>query len=72
MKSTFLDDDSKYSEQEGWIQWFCSLDDFNILCEVDPEYIKDGFNLYGIRERFSRFEYKIVSNNLIKLVKPLK
>jgi casein kinase II subunit beta len=47
-------DESQYSEG-GWIQWFCSLEDHNFFCEVDEEYIRDNFNLYGLRQKFTHY-----------------
>ena len=41
----------------GWIQWFCSIDDHGFFCEVDDEYIRDQFNLYGLKKMFNRFKY---------------
>ena len=34
----------------GWIQWYSSLEDHEFLVEVDADYVKDKFNLIGIRE----------------------
>ena len=33
----------------GWIQWFCSLEGHEYMVEIDADYIKDPFNLYGIQ-----------------------
>jgi hypothetical protein len=33
----------------GWIQWFCSLEGHDYMVEVDADYIKDPFNLYGLQ-----------------------
>ena len=38
------------AEEGGWIQWFWDLDGNDYLLEVDEEYIRDQFNLYGIRQ----------------------
>ena len=57
-------DESQYSEG-GWIQWFCSLEDHNFFCEVDEEYIRDNFNLYGLRQKFTHYkssnEYRVIT-----------
>ena len=39
----------------GWIQWFCSLEDHDFFCEIDIEYIRDSFNLYGLKKLFSHY-----------------
>ena len=34
--------------QLGWIQWFCSLDGHEFLIDIDEDFIKDSFNIYGL------------------------
>lgn len=51
-----IEDDSQYSEGEGWIHWFCSLEDHHFFCEIEEEYIRDNFNLYGLKERFNHYK----------------
>lgn len=62
----YSDDDSQMSEG-GWVQWFCSLEDHNFFCEVDEEYIRDNFNLYGLKQKFTHYKYPYFfkSTNLI-------
>lgn len=40
----------------SWIQWFCSLEGNDFLVEVDEDYIRDAFNLYGLRPVFPNFK----------------
>ncbi|EGR27920.1 hypothetical protein IMG5_186710, partial [Ichthyophthirius multifiliis] len=48
--------ESQYSDvQGGWISWFCALEDHQFLCEVDENYIRDSFNLYGIKQKFNHY-----------------
>ncbi|CEM10162.1 unnamed protein product [Vitrella brassicaformis CCMP3155] len=49
------DDDDECSEA-GWIQWFCSLEGHDFFVEVDEDYIKDNFNLYGLRPRVNNYD----------------
>lgn len=42
---------SDSSSDGGWISWFCELEGHEFFVEVDVEYIKDSFNLYGLKER---------------------
>lgn len=34
--------------QMGWIQWFCSLEGHEFLTDIDEEFIRDPFNIYGL------------------------
>lgn len=50
-----LDDES--SSSGGWIQWFCELEGHEFFAEVDDEYVRDSFNLYGLKQCIpSRYE----------------
>jgi len=40
--------DDSYNE-EGWIEWFINVEGHQFLCEVDEDYIRDSFNLYGLQ-----------------------
>lgn len=48
-------DDSSYDDQ-GWISWYCRLEDNQFYCEIEKEYIEDAFNLYGIKKNFQNYE----------------
>ena len=37
--------------------WFCGLEDHQFLCEVDEEFIRDNFNLYGLKPKFNFYKY---------------
>ena len=40
----------------GWIQWFCDLEGHEFFIEVDEDYIRDNFNLHGLRDRITYFK----------------
>ena len=48
--------DSDNREDDGWIEWFCELDGNDYLLQVDEEYIRDQFNLYGIRQKIKNYD----------------
>jgi hypothetical protein len=33
-----------------WVSWFCMLRNHEFFCEVDPAFVQDRFNLYGLKE----------------------
>ena len=37
----------------GWFQWFCSLEGHEYMVEVDNDYIRDPFNLYGLQAQMT-------------------
>jgi hypothetical protein len=49
------DDDSA---PNGWVKWFCTLEGHDFLVEVEEEYMKDMFNLYGLARNFKPERYK--------------
>jgi hypothetical protein len=32
----------------GWINWFCALEGHEFLVDIDDEFIRDPFNIYGL------------------------
>ena len=49
------DENSDMSEG-GWIQWFCSLEGHDYYAEIDEDFIRDPFNLYGVRAQIPMFD----------------
>ncbi|CAI2379776.1 unnamed protein product [Moneuplotes crassus] len=39
----------------GWIQWFCNIKDHHFLVEIEEDYIRDSFNLYGLRSKITNY-----------------
>lgn len=35
--------------QEGWIPWFCGLQEHEFFCQIDNEFLLDEYNLKGLR-----------------------
>ena len=54
------EDDSKYSVGvNSWISWFCSLEDHQFFCEVEEDFVRESFNIYGLDKLFSKFNQAI-------------
>jgi casein kinase II subunit beta len=53
-----MKDEFEESESTGgWISWFCELEGHDFFAEIDEDYIRDSFNLYGIKQTVPRYEY---------------
>lgn len=37
-------------DEPSWVSWFCMLRNHEFFCEVDPAFVQDRFNLYGLKE----------------------
>eukprot|EP00918_Siedleckia_nematoides_P067686 GHVU01147258.1.p1 GENE.GHVU01147258.1~~GHVU01147258.1.p1 ORF type:complete len:245 (-),score=45.78 GHVU01147258.1:163-897(-) len=53
---TFSDMSDEFSVDGSWIQWFAIHKTREFLVEVDVLYIKDSFNLFGLRQRVEDYE----------------
>lgn len=53
------DDEEDFSADSGWIPWFCGLKGHELFAEVEEEYVRDNFNLYGLRQRFQFYEHAL-------------
>jgi len=53
------DEDEEFSGDSGWITWFCGLKGHAFFAEVEEEYIRDNFNLYGLRNRFQFYDHAL-------------
>jgi casein kinase II subunit beta len=49
-----MSDDSY--EEESWVEWFINIDGHQFLCEVDEDFIRDSFNLYGLQQHFDHYK----------------
>ena len=53
-------DQDRVAEKEivdSWIGWFCTLEGHEYMVEVDADYIKDPFNLFGF-DQLSKDKFK--------------
>jgi len=53
------DDEEEISGDSGWVPWFCGLKGHEFFAEVEEEYIRDNFNLYGLRGRFQFYDHAL-------------
>ena len=51
----------------GWIHWFCTLEGHEYMVEIDEDFIKDHFNLYGLQTSFPSMT-KDKFKHLIKMI----
>lgn len=49
-----LEDEEELSEG-GWVPWFCSLEGHEFLAEAEEDFIRDNFNLYGLRPKIPHY-----------------
>jgi len=49
------DEEEEEFSDGGWIQWFCSLEGHEFFAEVDEDYIRDNFNLYGLKAKVNHY-----------------
>jgi len=54
----------------GWIQWFCTLEGHEFLVEVDEDYIRDPFNLYGVQTTLSKDKLKTCLRMIMSPTQP--
>jgi casein kinase II subunit beta len=52
-------DEDEFSGDSGWIPWFCGQKGYEFLAEVEEEYIRDNFNLYGLRGRVNSYDQSL-------------
>lgn len=45
-----FEEDEEELEDHSWITWFCKKRGKNFLCRVNEDFIKDEFNLNGLRK----------------------
>ena len=53
------DSGSEKSDTDSWITWFVSQSGNEFLLEVEEEYIRDSFNLYGLKPLFQYYEHAL-------------
>ncbi len=51
--------ESTVSEDSTWISWFCSLKGNEFFCEVDEDFIQDDFNLTGLSQHVTYYNYAL-------------
>ena len=60
-------DDEENSSENGWVQWYCSLEGHEFLAEVSEDYLKDTSNHYGLKSKFPNFSdclYQIIAGGV--------
>ncbi len=44
------ENESSDKSSDGWINWFCEIENHEFFVEVDQSFIRDNFNLWGLKE----------------------
>jgi len=53
------EDDEEYSGEGGWINWYCGLKGHESIAEIEEEFLKDSFNLCGLRSRVQYYDHAL-------------
>jgi len=56
--------------QLNWIKWFCALEGHEFLVEIDDEFIRDQFNLYGLQALFPKEKFKTCIKMILSPLAP--
>ncbi|CBY24103.1 unnamed protein product [Oikopleura dioica] len=63
---------SESSEEETWVQWFCSQRGHEFFCEISEDYIRDKFNLTNLSEQVPHYRLvRLFIQSIIKLFEAL-
>ena len=47
------------SDSLGWIHWYWGLEGNHYLADIDEDYIRDSFNLYGLRQQIPGYRLSL-------------
>jgi len=52
------DDNEVYNDisEGGWIQWFCQLEGNEFFVEIDEEFIRNRWTLYGLNKHIKNYK----------------
>lgn len=52
------DDNEVYNDisEGGWIQWFCQMEGNEFFVEIDEDFIRNRWNLYGISKIIKNYK----------------
>jgi casein kinase II subunit beta len=53
-KQSFDFEEESFSDG-GWVSWFCSLEGNEFFAEIPDEFLRDAFNLYGLRPKVAHY-----------------
>ena len=65
-----IDAMSEEGAQMGWIKWFCGLEGHEFLVEIDEDFIRDQFNLYGLQVSFPKDKFKTCLKMILSPLAP--
>jgi casein kinase II subunit beta len=56
MKYENKNDSDEEISSDGWINWFCDIEGHEFFVDVDEDFIRDSFNLYGLKNLIQRYD----------------
>ena len=56
MKYENKNDSDEEISSDGWINWFRDIEGHEFFVDVDEDFIRDSFNLYGLKNLIQRYD----------------
>jgi hypothetical protein len=54
-----MSSDAQSDDDYAWVNYFCSLKGNEFFCQVDEDYMHDGFNLVGLNTQVPYYDFAL-------------